>query len=252
MRTAFFVLFLFPISFLTAQEDHGLTPSDIQRGGEMYLTNCASCHGPDGDRVSGVDLGSNHFRRAQTDNELYEIIRKGIPGTPMPPGAYAENQLRLLVGYLHSMGSMPRTVNTGDAQRGKAIFEGKGKCLGCHRIGSRGGFAAPDLGQIGMKRRAADLERSLLDPNAEIRAENRTIRAVRTDGTRASGVLLNQDTYSIQLRDSAGKLMSLPKDKLEKFEILTTSPMPSYKGTLTAEETADTVAYLMTLKDGGR
>ena len=252
MRTALLALLVFPISFLPAQEGHGLTPGDIQRGGEMYLTNCASCHGPDGDRVSGVDLGSNHFRRAQTDNELYDIIRKGIPGTPMPPGAYAENQLRAIVGYLHSMGALPRTVSNGDAQRGKAILEGKGKCLACHRIGSRGGFAAPDLGQLGMKRRAAELERSLIDPNAEIRAENRTVRAVLADGKRASGVLLNQDTDSIQLRDGAGNLISLPKNKLEKFEILTTSPMPSYKETLTAQETADTVAYLMTLKDGGQ
>lgn len=252
MRAALLLFLLLPAPFLSAQEDHGLTPGDIQRGGEMYLTNCASCHGPDGDRVSGVDLGSNHFRRAQTDNELYDIIRKGIPGTPMPPGAYPDFQLRAIVGYLHSMGSMPRTVNTGDARRGQAIFEGKGKCMGCHRLGSRGGFAAPDLSQIGMKRRAADLERSLLDPSAEVRAENRTVRAVLTDGSRVSGVLLNQDTYSIQLRDTAGKLISLPKSKLEKFDILTTSPMPSYKGILTSQETADTVAYLITLKDAGR
>ncbi|MDE3196676.1 MAG: c-type cytochrome, partial [Acidobacteriota bacterium] len=151
---------------LLGQEDHGLTLAEIQRGGEMYLTNCATCHGPDGDRVAGVDLASNRFRRAQTDSELYAIIQKGIPGTPMPPGNYNEFQLRGLVGYLHSMAALPRTANVGDPVRGKEIFEGKGNCMSCHRIGSRGGFAAPDLGEIGIKRRGADLERSIVDPNA--------------------------------------------------------------------------------------
>ena len=252
MRVAVLISLTLSASFLFAQDDHGLTPSDIQRGGEMYLSNCAICHGPDGDRVAGVDLGSNHFRRAQTDSVLYDIIRNGIPGTPMPPGAYADYQLRVIVGYLHSMGRTPHAVTVGDPVRGKAIFEGKGKCLGCHRIGSRGSFAAPDLGQIGLKRRSSELEQSLLDPSAEVRAENRTVHAILTDGTRAGGVLLNQDTYSIQLRDNAGQLISLPKDKLEKFDILSTSPMPSYKATLTSQEVADTIGYLMTLKDATR
>src|SRR3954468_449635 len=126
-------------SSLHAQEGHGVTPADIQRGGQTFLTNCLRCHGENGDAINGVSLFSNKFRRAQTDAELTSIIRKGIPGTAMPPGNYADDQVFAIVAYLHSMATTPRTsstnTNTGDAARGKTIFEGKGQCLSCHRVG---------------------------------------------------------------------------------------------------------------------
>jgi len=224
----------------------------IQRGGQTYLTNCATCHGPDGDQVSGVNLASGQFRKARTDQDLIDIVRKGIPGTPMPPGNFSEMQASAIVAYLHSMASAPRTLlnnaNPGDSARGRAIFEGKGGCLNCHRVNGSGAFTGPDLGEIGASRRRADIERSLLEPSAEIRQDNHTLRAVTRDGATIMGNLLNQDTYSFQILDPHGKLISLSKDKLRDSEILTTSPMPSYKDKLTTQEISDVVAYLGTLR----
>ena len=242
-------------SALWAQEGHGITPADIQRGGQIFLTNCARCHGPDGDAIPGVDLASNKFRRAKTDPELVDLIKKGIPGTPMPPGNYTDDQASVIVAYLHSMANAPRTAPgavPGDPARGKAIFEGKGQCLTCHRLGEEGGFTGPDLTSIGAGRRAADMERSLIDPSAEIRDENRPVRAVTLDGTVIRGTLLNYDRYSLQLLDTSGKLRSLQTDKLREYELMKTSPMPSYKDKLTARELADIVGYLATLKGQAR
>ncbi len=252
MRAAVFIALLIAAVTLSAQEDHGLTPADIQRGGQIYLTNCASCHGPDGDGIAGVNLASSRFRRAQSDRDLIQIVRNGIPGTPMPPGNFSEAQAGIVVAYLHSMGSMPRTTlkaaNPGDPDRGRAVVEGKGQCLTCHRIADRGGFLGPDLSEIGGTRRASDIERSLIDPNAEIRQDNRTVRAVSQDGTAVTGNLLNQDTFSVQILDATGKLMSLEKNKLRQFEIMTLSPMPAYRGKLSDQELADAVSYLAALK----
>jgi putative heme-binding domain-containing protein len=233
-------------------QDHGVTPETIERGQQIYLAGCTNCHGPDGDSVSGVNLASNQFRKARTDADLIDIVRKGIPGTPMPPGNYSDPQAQALVAYLHSLANAPRAgptaVNAGDSARGKALFEGKGQCLNCHRLGGNGAFNGPDLTDIGRTRRRADLETSLLDPNAEIRQDNRTLRATFRDGTSVAGNLLNQDTYSLQLIDAHGKLISLQKAKLRDFEILATSPMPSYKDRFNAQEIADVVSYLGTLR----
>ncbi len=239
-------------SVLAAQEGHGVTPADIRAGGEIFLSKCASCHGADGDGISGVNLGSNRFRHAQSDRELMNIVQKGIPGTPMPPGSYTDAQAATIVAYLHAMASGPKATSsstlTGDTARGQAIVTGKGGCLACHRIGAAGTITGPDLSTIGGARRAADLERSLTDPSAEIRPENQPMRAVTRDGTVITGRLLNQDTYSLQILDSHEKLVSLQKGRLKEFEILKTSPMPSYKDRLSAQELADTVSYLVSLR----
>ena len=63
---------------VTAQ-DHGVTPADIERGGQMFLASCATCHGSDGDGVAGANLTTGTFRRATTDQELINIIQNGIP-----------------------------------------------------------------------------------------------------------------------------------------------------------------------------
>lgn len=237
---------------LHAQDNHGVTPADIQRGAQIFLTTCVRCHGENGDAVSGVNLFSNSFRRAQTDGELTNIIRKGIPGTAMPPGNYADDQVFAIVGYLRSMAAAPRaansTANIGDAARGKTIVEGKGQCLTCHRIGEAGGYTGPDLTAIGSGRRPPELERSITEPDFEIRDANRPVRVVEKDGTVIQGTLLNYDTYSLQLIDTKGKLRALTLEKLKEYEFLKKSPMPGYQGKLTPQEIADVVSYLAGLK----
>jgi putative heme-binding domain-containing protein len=236
-----------------AQETHGVSPADLERGMQLFLNSCAGCHGPDGDLISGVNLGSGQFRRAQGDNDLRRIVQKGIPGTPMPPGNYTDDQAGVIVAYLRSMaasGSAKRTGPAGDAARGKTIVEGKGQCLECHRIGRLGTVAGPDLTGIGGMRRAVDLEKSLLDPDAEVRPDNLTVRAVEKDGTKITGRLMNMDTYSLQILDAgSGKLRSLKKDRLREYEVMKKSPMPGYRDKLNAQEISDVVTYLVSLKE---
>jgi putative heme-binding domain-containing protein len=234
-----------------AQESHGVTPADLQRGGMLYFSSCSNCHGGDGDQVAGVNLASNRFRRAQSDADLAQIIHKGIPGTGMPPGAYTDDQANLIVAYMRSMATAAKTVRPGppgDPARGQAIVEGKGKCLNCHTIGSKGNLTAPNLSAIGAARRSADLQLSLLEPSAEIRADNRPVRAVAEDGTKITGTLMNQDTYHLLILDNKGKLRALRKDLLREHEVMKTSTMPSFKGQLSDQEISDVVSYLGTLK----
>jgi putative heme-binding domain-containing protein len=224
-------------------------PAEIDAGGRLYLANCTGCHGPEGDGVAGINFSQGKFRRGASDDDLIRIVVRGIPGTPMPPSGIAENQVATIVAYLRSMtAGNGEAAGGGDAARGKTLVEGKGQCLSCHSIGSFGMHAGPALTDIGLQRRSVDLMRSLVDPAAEVRPDNRAARVVMKDGTTITGRFLNQDTFSIQLIDANDKLLSLDKSSIRESAVLTTSAMPSFKDKLTASELADVVSYLSSLK----
>jgi cytochrome c oxidase cbb3-type subunit 3 len=224
-------------------------PTDIEAGRQIYQANCSFCHGPEGDGVPGVNFGSGRFRRGSTDDQLVRIVLGGIPGTAMPPSNFSEGQAGTIVAYLRSLATSGGLgVTLGDAVRGRSVFEGKGQCNTCHSVNGVGSRVGPNLTEIGTLRRAVELQRSLLEPGAEVKPDNRTVRAVTRDGTTVTGRLLNQDNFSLQLLDSSERLVSLDKSSLREYAIVKDSPMPSYRETLSASELADLLGYLVTLK----
>lgn len=224
-------------------------PAEIAFGASLYSGQCTNCHGSGGDGVGGVNLSSGKFRRATTDRDLATIITRGISGTAMPGFKFNSTEVDGLIAYLRNMNSFDvGSVKPGDAQRGKAIFEGKGACLTCHRVQGKGSYVGPNLSDIGTLRGAGALERSLIDPTSGLMPINRPVRVVKKDGTIITGRRVNEDTYSIQLMDTQGRLVSVLKADLREFTISTTASMPSYKKELEASELADVMAYLLSLK----
>jgi putative heme-binding domain-containing protein len=242
------------------QEPHTLSPEAVENGGKIFLSSCAKCHGATGDDVPGVNLAGGRFLRATTDADLAALIVKGIPGTGMPSNNLSDKQAGDVVAFIRSFASGGLAAEMagasvakalaslpGDAGRGKALVEGKGQCLTCHTLGSAGGRLGPDLSEIGI-RRPDHLQRSILEPEAEIRGDQRTARVVTRDGVVTTGRLLNHDNFSAQLLDSKEQLRSFLKAELKEFTILTTSPMLSYRDRLTSDEVADIVKYFSTLR----
>src|SRR5665213_2453931 len=129
---------------------HGYTPGDVEEGEQLFIENCAICHGPEGDAVPRVNLASGKFRHGSSDEELSQTIKNGIPGTAMPPGNFHEHQLTALIAYLRSMNASAAggPVTLGDAARGQTIFEGAGGCLKCHRVNGRGSYVGPELSDV--------------------------------------------------------------------------------------------------------
>lgn len=230
---------------------HGYSPADIEAGGKLYRSNCVNCHGQEGSAIPGTDLMHGKFRRASSDDDVARIIINGVPGTAMPPHNFTQPQAETIVAFLRSSaGPAAPAAITGDAAVGKAVFEGKGGCRNCHRVNGAGSRLGPDLSEIGLTRRSPDLQQSILQPDAEIRAENRYVHVVTRDGTAATGRLLTEDTFTLQLIDSNEKLRAFTKANLREYNFLKNSVMPAYQGRLSAQEIAGLVAYLSSLKGG--
>ena len=226
-----------------------VAPADVEDGQRLYLGACTNCHGPDGDTVPGVDFGHGQFRRASSDAELADIIRRGIPGTAMPPGNYSSRQASLIVAYLRSMATTDsKATATGDPARGKVLYEGSGRCLTCHQVQGNGSRLGPDLTEIGRLRRVSELERALVDPAPEVRPQNRMARVVTRDGATITGRLLHHDTFTLLLLDSQEELRAFNKADLRDLTVIKSNPKTSYRGRLTTQELADVVGYLVTLK----
>jgi putative heme-binding domain-containing protein len=222
---------------------------DVELGFTLYNANCITCHGANGDGISGINLRTGQFRRIATDDDLNRLIQTGIPGTAMPSGRYSTAELGGLVAYVRSMKDFDAaSPGAGDAARGETIFEEKGNCTSCHRVNGKGSRVAPDLSDIGAVRSPDALRRSILDPTSSMLPVNRSIRAVTRDGKVISGRRLNEDTYTVQLIDSEERLVSITKADLREYTILKTSAMPSYKDKLSGAEMDDLVAYLRKLK----
>ena len=60
---------------------------------------------------------------ALSDQDLSQIIRNGIPGTPMPASNFSEEQAARVVAYLRSVAASRQSVSAaGDAVRGKSAL----------------------------------------------------------------------------------------------------------------------------------
>jgi cytochrome c oxidase cbb3-type subunit 3 len=251
------------ISVLSSLCFAGVAPAqDLTRGERLYLHNCAPCHGPRGDGGKGADLTRPRMLKAPDDQALFNVIRRGLPGTEMPITRHlTDRDIQDVIAFLHTLRRTATGAVSGDPGRGEQLYRGKGNCAQCHTVGGSGGATGPDLSDIGARRSPAYLRESLVDPEAAVpnnyfiyRAVSfmpdmfLQVRVVTKDGRRITGVRVNEDPFSIQLRDASDRLYSFWKDELvELHRDQGKSPMPSYRNTFTAQELDDLVAYLARL-----
>jgi cytochrome c oxidase cbb3-type subunit 3 len=225
------------------------TPADVTRGRQYFLGHCAFCHGPAGEGGRGVNLTTGQYRRGGSDRELFRTIQKGIDGTEMPGNGLSQPELWKIVAYVRSLAtqSAPEKAS-GDPAAGRVVYEGKGACAQCHWIDRRGGVLGPDLSEIGLRRSLRFLRESLMDPDKEIADDYRTVSVVTPEGERIRGIELNQDEYTIELRDTKENLRSFRKAGVKEVRRETGSLMPAYRTALTGGEIENLVAYLSSLR----
>jgi cytochrome c oxidase cbb3-type subunit 3 len=234
----------------------------VEQGGKLYMFRCASCHGVDGDEIPRIGVLTGQFRRPYTNAELVTLIRTGIPGTPMAPLPISEAQAEQVVAYLRwaagadegsgDPASATGAPGAGSADRGRALYAGKGGCAVCHRVNGVGGHLGPDLSDVGRRLRPNDLAQSITDPDAQVRPDASIARVVDASGTEIVARLVDQDTDLIQLITQDGRPLALSRATVRQFNVQTTSGMPTYADLLTGQEIADLVTYLQTLNAADR
>jgi len=249
-------------SALHAQHLEPAAGSDLDRGRQLYEKQCATCHGPRGEGGRGPTLAQPTLPRASDAESLLRIIRSGISGTEMPAARMQRDEVPLVAAYVKSLGSIPREKVPGDPVRGAQLFRTTGQCQQCHTIHGRGGAVGPDLSEIGKKRSAAFLRRALVDPAADVPQSYNAFRAdvslpnnymfvrvVPRVGEPVGGVRVNEDTFSIQLRDVSGRMHSFFKsDLLELQKDRGISLMPSFATAFSPSELDDVIAFLVSLR----
>lgn len=254
MRIA--VLWVSLAAFAQDQEKVTLpnAPEDLARGKKLFLGSCTYCHGPTGDGGKGADLSRQELVRAKTDGDLARIIENGVPGTEMPAAWHmTRREVTQVAAYVRSLAKVDVRAVPGSAANGQTLYQKHG-CGGCHTLKQngayQGGYMGPDLSSIGLKRNAAHLRESLVDPAATLPEGFVPTRLVTKSGKTIDGRRVHEDTFSIAVRDGAGNNHSYPKSELQSVSLdLKTSPMPSYKDKLTPSELDDLVAYLVSLKE---
>jgi len=231
-------------------------------GQHQYQVSCAPCHGPQGEGGRGPALAIAKLPRAPDDAALASIVALGIPGTQMPGTRMTADERQQLIGYVRGLGVAKSAPVEGNARAGEDLFWGKAHCGQCHTVGPRGGRLGPDLTEIALRRSPAHLRATLLDPAANIpdsftfyrrvvfTPDNFVeVRVVTRAGKSITGVRVDEDAFSIQLRDASDRTYSFRKDELrELVKSWGKTPMPGYRDILNDSELRDVVAYLSSLR----
>jgi len=235
------------------------SPDDVKAGGVMFGQMCVTCHGFNGTGGAGPPLTRPTLLLAPNDAALAAIISDGIPERGMPrvrrttPG-----ELRQLMAYVRSLGAVAAAPVKGNPAKGAQVYAASG-CAGCHIVHGQGGVFGPPLTDIGHLRGAPYLREALVNPGAVLPTgtlpipsrgyrEYLPVRVVAADGAVVRGVRLNEDVFTLQLRDQAGRIHSFRKSAtkaIQKEDGI--SLMPSYADRVKGDDLDDLVAYLASL-----
>lgn len=222
----------------------------IERGRKQFQQSCGFCHGADATGARGPDLVRSPLVAHDVKGNLIgEVVHQGRPDKGMPPMTLTDAQISDVVAFLHERGAdalrsaeVPKVypvekLLTGNADAGKAYFQGKGGCANCHS-------ATGDLAGIARKFSPIELQAHMLYPDGKKTSAVVTLPT----GEQVKGVVVHADEFQIGLRDSSGWYRSFRREQV-KVEI--TDPLAAHRDLLdkiTQAEVHDLFAYLQTLK----
>src|SRR5579871_5829891 len=247
---------------LPAQDRSGDTnpmannPDAVPTGRRLYDQTCQACHGGGGRGDRGPALTTRTLPHGSDDGDIFRNIRNGIPGSGMPAfSILTADQIWQLVSYIRSLSSTaaaPNETVVGDPAAGETLFFGKAACSTCHQVNGRGGIVGPDL-SAARRTAAQTLRLKIVEPNTNPELNGRgggpgAVGVKTDDGREIRGSRRAEDTYSLQVLDTSGKLLFLDKAHVtdERYEFKSLMP-DDYSTRLTGAEIQNVVAYLKTL-----
>ena len=216
-------------------------------GRQIFASGCAGCHGLDGrgsERAPGIATKVQRM----TDTQISHIVSEGIPGTGMPAfHSLSESERRAVVKHLRSLQGRSKTsALPGDPEEGKSIFFGRAECAACHMISGQGGFLGSDLSSYARGKSAQQIRDAILNPAADPDPRKKVAVVVTRDGAKLTGIIRNEDNFSLQLQTSNGTFHFFQKSELTNIERGPETFMPSdYKEKLSDKDLDNVASYLM-------
>jgi PQQ-dependent dehydrogenase (methanol/ethanol family) len=220
--------------------------SAAQSPEQLFSQHCAACHGDDATGTDrGLPLARSRRLRTRSAAEIHDIIHNGTPGG-MPPFALPEPQLQALAGFIRSLNATAFDAQpAGDAAAGERFFFGKGQCASCHTAMGRGKSIGPDLTSIGRQVTAADLERKLANPGAQVSDGYALVTVKLSAGPTVRGFARKETLHGLQLQTTDGRLLLLAGGEYQIVSRDQGSAMPALNAA--PEEHRDLVAFLSRL-----
>lgn len=219
-------------------------------GQTLFSTRCATCHGLDGKGGEHApNISGNPDVQRLSDAALTGIVRNGIAGAGMPAfgGSLKEEEIQAVVLYLRTLqGRSGSTAIKGDAKRGEAIFfSSSARCGECHMAGGRGGFLGANLTGYAQSHSAADTRDAILHPERHADPRRGTVVITTRSGRSVTGILRNEDNFSVQLQAADGKFYSFEKAQLRSIDRPARSLMHAdYGEKISSSDLDDLIAFL--------
>ncbi|HEX4769588.1 MAG TPA: cytochrome c [Bryobacteraceae bacterium] len=258
MRTiciAFFAL-LWLASSLPAQDPDDVRQpladsTKVDAGKAQFQQTCGFCHGRDARGASGPDLIRSPLVSHDVNGNLIgPVIRSGRPEKGMPPFPLSDSEIHNIAEFLHAeakvAGSVARRIPSeyplakllvGNADAGRAYFEGQGNCRSCHSTNG-------DLAHVASKYKPFDLQTRIAFPSGA----NPSLKVTDSAGNVFTGEQVYADEFLVSLRDKSGWLHTW-KRNLVQVEVH--DPLAEHERLLKRYTDADLhnlFAYLETLK----
>src|SRR5688500_800356 len=186
-------LMTLPAAALAQSRPALASPTDAAAGKQVFESQCAWCHGTDGEGGTGPSLRGK-MRNATDHNSIVNIVINGIPGTEMPSFRLplTERSARQVASYVQSLSRAAARPVAGNAQRGATRYQSTG-CASGHVIHGQGGILGPELTSIGARRGGAYLRDALVKPEATRPPGYIVVRAAQTNGPEVRGIRVNED-----------------------------------------------------------
>jgi len=229
-------------------------PATAERGRTLFETRCATCHGLDGHGGQAPAIGPGSNAAAATDDRIRTVIRDGSPaGMPAQKGSLSAADIEALVHHVRQLqrsAAGDNAVATGDAAAGRELFFGKANCAQCHFAEGRGGFLGTDLSRTRLN--ADAIRQAIVSPDATPTAKNALTVLTRRDGSRVTGLVRNEDNFSIQLQDDTGAFHSVDKAAITNVSRQATPLMRDAGKALAPADIDNLVRYVTQLAAANR
>jgi putative heme-binding domain-containing protein len=222
----------------------------ITAGMGAYRVRCADCHGMDARGIRGPDI-TQVWAKGRTDAALFSTIRNGVPSTEMPAfpaPRTSDMDIWRILAYLKTMAApSPGGPPRGNAGTGENLFVAN--CLGCHRVGERGGNLGPDLSRIGIARARAAMARQIRGAVEDFRTGYEPVTLTTPGGQEIRGVKKNEDLFSVQVMDTRERIQGYLREDMRSVTNEKKSAMPTFgSDKLSNEQLDDLLTYLETLQ----